>query len=133
MPLILGLIVWELTLALLPTALTAEAGGTPPLSEDWTSPLAAIAVASGGGLWGAWDSLKGGLTDAIAYSLSMGWYIGNLSRYIEPLGDLYGELPGYEPFALSMLTLLIIQGRLLAGPLVYLVLYYRSREPGGRA
>ena len=84
-------------------------------------------------LWGAWNSLKGGLTDAIAYSLPMGWYIGNLSRYIEPLGDLYGELPGYEPFALSVLTLLIIQGRLLAGPLVYLVLYYRSREPGGRA
>ena len=116
MPLILGLIVWG-------THPGAAAHGADCGGRRYTAPFRGLDIASGshsgcirGGLWGAWDSLKGGLTDAIAYSLSMGWYIGNLSRYIEPLGDLYGELPGYEPFALSMLTLLIIQGRLLAGP-----------------
>ena len=120
-PLILSLIAWELTLALLPMALTAEAGRPPPLSDYWVSPLAAITVAAGVAvLWGAWDSIKGDLIDAMIYALAMGWYIASLTRYIEPLGDLYGALPGYEPFALSMMTLLIIPGGLLICPMVYL-------------
>ena len=53
MPLILGLIVWELTRALLPTALTAEAGGTPPLSEDWDIPSGSHSGCSRGRSFGA--------------------------------------------------------------------------------
>ena len=129
MPLLFALIIWELVMALLPMALTAEAGGSPPFSEAWSSPLAAIAVGAGlARLWGAWDSLKGGLLDGISFTLAMGWYLGSLSRYIGSLGELYGSLAGYEPFALSMLTLLVIPGGLLASPMVYIVLSERRRR-----